>query len=441
MKADTLDKYDTPVSNSDSEAPLFAIKRRRLGWYLVAFANSILVLNGGLYFTQWIVVDQHLNDAWFNVALVLVSLALIATAPFFGALSDRSKNKVRPLRWTSGGMFSGAIGIYALTKFSFPAIDKGIIGLILLSVTLYSYQLGMVFVNSLLGDLSHPDQYLETSGFGLAADWIGGVFGILAVYPFVAGYVPGVAAAGRSAAFLPSALLFALVCGTGLILLGGSVGSKPHGPRLRVVEVYVDAWKTWNDLFSRQRLWLFFAAFFLFGDAILTIQNNAAIYLNEVMHFDDSAKALLFLLLLVMAAVGGIGSSRLVNNTRVARALTRVLFAWAVVLPAVAFVTSRWLFVGLFAVIGVLFGATWNLSRALFISMISEQERGRYFGVYAVFERVSTIVGPLMWSIPFLIGRVQVAERYQIAMLLMAGLVALSIPFAQRVGWGTTTHS
>ena len=433
MKADTLDEYDTPVSDSDSEAPLSAIKRRRLGWYLVAFANSILVLNGGLYFTQWIVVDQHLSDAWFNVALVLVSLALIATAPFFGALSDRSKNKVRPLRWTSVGMFSGAIGIYALTKLSLSTVDKGIVGVILLSITLYSYQLGMVFVNSLLGDLSHPDRYLETSGFGLAADWIGGVFGLVAVYPFVAGYVPGVAEAGRSAAFLPSALLFALVCGSGLILLGGAARAQPLGPRLRVVEVYVDAWKTWNDIFSRRRLWLFLAAFLFFGDAILTIQNNAAIYLNEVMHFGDSAKALLFLLLLVMAAGGGIGSSRLVSNTRVARALVRVLFGWAAVLTAVAFVTSQWLFVGLFAVIGILFGMTWNLSRVLFISMISGRERGQYFGAYAVFERVSTIVGPLVWSVPFLIGHVQVAERYRIAMLLMAGLVALSIPLARRV--------
>lgn len=409
------------------------VRRRRIGWYLIAFGNSILVLNGELYFTQWIVINQNLSDVWFNLALVVVSVVLIVAAPFFGAISDQSNNMALPLRWTSLGMFLGAGGIYALTKIPLSNLGKGIIGLTLLSITLFFYQLGMVFVNALLGELVAPDQYLSTSGRGLAADWIGGVFGVLATYPFVAGEIFGLGVGGRTAAFLPSVVLFTLFCGSGLLLLGGGDSrSRQRSLSPRAASAYRDTLRTWRSLFSEPTLGLFLAGFFLFGDAILTVQNNAAIYLNQVMGFGDTAKSILFLLLLFMAAIGGISSGRLVELPNAARVLVLVLFGWVLVLGSVAFVQSQWLFVILFAVIGLLFGMTWTLSRGLFIAMIPAERRGQYFGLYTTFERVSTVVGPLFWSLPFLFSFHNDTERYRIAMLTMALLVAASIPFIWR---------
>jgi len=43
----------------------------RYGWYLCDFANSILIINGGLYFPQWIVKSNGVSDFTYNLMFVL----------------------------------------------------------------------------------------------------------------------------------------------------------------------------------------------------------------------------------------------------------------------------------------------------------------------------------------------------------------------------------
>ncbi len=36
-------------------------------WALYDFANSLLVINATVYFSQWVVVDRGLTDFWFAI--------------------------------------------------------------------------------------------------------------------------------------------------------------------------------------------------------------------------------------------------------------------------------------------------------------------------------------------------------------------------------------
>jgi len=46
-----------------------------VGWYLYDFANSFLIINGSLYFPQWIIGPTNTeSDFWYNFAFVASSV-------------------------------------------------------------------------------------------------------------------------------------------------------------------------------------------------------------------------------------------------------------------------------------------------------------------------------------------------------------------------------
>lgn len=44
-------------------------RRQRWGWYLFDFANSILIINGSLYFPQWLVIDNKVSGSIYTMPL------------------------------------------------------------------------------------------------------------------------------------------------------------------------------------------------------------------------------------------------------------------------------------------------------------------------------------------------------------------------------------
>ena len=71
---------------------------------------------------------------------------------------------------------------------------------------------------------------------------------------------------------------------------------------------------------------------------------------------------------------------------------------------------------------GVLFGATVNVSRVVILSLVPPERRVEHFGVYAGLERISAIMAPIVWSTPLLLISDKEME-YRLAMGLIAVLV------------------
>ncbi len=411
-------------------------QRQRYGWYLFDFANSALIINGGLYFPQWIVIDKGVSDFYFNLTITSTSALLIATAPVLGLLADRKLGYTVFLRTTSALMFLAALAIAAVAY-----TDAGgallAIGLLAFFITMYGYQLSLVFYNAMLGQVATETTYSKVSGFGLASGWLGGIFGIFAILPFVEGYIPYFQPGGREQAFLPSALLFGVLIFASLRLIGtesptGSHFNSATSPSIR--ELYSSVFREVGRVFNHNSLLYFLIAYLFFADAVLTIQNNSTIYLEIVMNYDDNAKAMLFLLFLVMAALGAIVSGYSASRYGVRRGLIATLIAWFFTLLVVSATRSDVVFAIIFGLFGFLFGCLWNFSRVLFISLIPTDKRGEYFGVYSSFERFTAILGPVLWSVPVVL--IPGALGYRIAMLEMAALLLISILALRRVAEG-----
>src|SRR5258705_13981417 len=91
---------DTSTRSQSSTTPvrprhLPDLRRPKLtlsSWALFDFANSVLITNGGLYFSQWLVVDHGVAEIWYNFALSLTSFVVLLTAPIIGKIGDRNNN-------------------------------------------------------------------------------------------------------------------------------------------------------------------------------------------------------------------------------------------------------------------------------------------------------------------------------------------------------------
>ena len=73
-------------------------KRAILGWALYDFANTIFSMNViSRYFPLWVTSGHGAPDIYFSVAISLSMLAVAVCAPVFGAISDQTGRRTRPL--------------------------------------------------------------------------------------------------------------------------------------------------------------------------------------------------------------------------------------------------------------------------------------------------------------------------------------------------------
>ncbi len=400
-------------------------------WALFDFANSVLVVNGGLYFSQWLVLDNGVNESWYNLAISLTSLCLLITGPAFGVLGDQKSISMGVLRLTALTMFILTVGISLVGQEVTNLSVRVTISLLFFVGINYSYQLSLLFYNALLGHVAPRTHYGRVSGIGLASGWIGAVVGLAVIVPFVQGRIPPFQPAGRIQAFLPAALLFGI-----LVVVSLSRLREPprHNPRRDLAQTHWrQLWADLRRLWASRSLLCFFLVYILVSDAILTVQNNMPLYLEIVMGFTDRAKALLIMMFLTMSAIGAWSAGHLADRVGLKRVFSWIIVAWALFLILMAFSWQRAAFVGVFGVLGALFGAFWATARALLTTLVPEDRRNTYFGLYVGFDRLASLIGPLIWIVPVTVVADLGPDRYRLAVCVMAALILASIPLLRGV--------
>lgn len=171
-------------------------------WSLYDFANSLLIINVGLYFSQWLIVDNGVSDVWYNITLTLTALILLLSAPTLGMLSDRRGKIVVFLRATTFPMILAAVALGVSGQYIESDWIRPVVGLIAFFFIMFFFHASLVFYNTLLGHISTEREYGRISGIGFAAGWIGSIVGLLLILPFVEGSVPLLEGGGRVHAFV-----------------------------------------------------------------------------------------------------------------------------------------------------------------------------------------------------------------------------------------------
>ncbi len=279
---------------------MFSINRKIFFWSLYDFANSIIIANLTLYLSQWVVVDNDFQDIWYASSLIISTLLLILTAPFFGSYSDRTQKRMRliiPLTLVIGitTILLGVVGASSLSPF-----PKVLIVLSLSIIIQYAYQLSLVFYDTLLPLLTTRQNYGKISGFGDGMGNLGFLLGLFVTYPFINGKITLFGESGRIQAFVPSGILFLLLAIPMLI----SLRDSPNLNKSKEVFNYSQMLSGLKELLRNKSILWFLVAFYFISDAVLTIQSFFPIYFQQALNFTDFQKLIAISLVLIFIVIG-----------------------------------------------------------------------------------------------------------------------------------------
>jgi UMF1 family MFS transporter len=398
-------------------------------WVMADFINSVLVVNGSLYFSPWL-VEQGISSFWFGLTFVTSTILLLLILPVIGTQIDR--------RRSGRAYFFGlslAVGFAALLL---PALGRSaslrfrvISTLVAFGIINLAYQAGLVSYNWLLKHLrgvKTSQDIRRVSGLGEAGGHLGSVAGsILGLLAYWALSHNLKSANPRIDLFLPLAIIYLISFSVDYSFLRRGIvirneGRSPSDP-LQIAPL-----TAMREIFtqSNNEARSFFYSFFLFSDALLTVQLYLPIFMHQRLSLSSAMASTAYAASLCAAAIGGWLFSRTSHGWNLKVVIGVILISWSMILILLG-INSRWfVFFVLLCVAGFLFGAIWSASRAYLIEIAPTESLGKMFGMYSVFQRCASIAGPLVWGIIMLLP-ITVKMQYAFAFSSMAILVVLSV--------------
>src|SRR3989344_2424350 len=406
-------------------------------WTLYDFANSIVTIVFFLYFSQWLVVDKGVPDFWYNMIFTIGSVLLLLTAPILGSIADKNGRQQNYLNRITVIVFIFFL-LASFTTLFFS--QKVFLAALFFLLANYLYQFSFVFYNALLHYIAPPEKWGRVSGIGQTGNWLGQIAGLLITLPLASGAVYLVGEAGRAQTFLPATVIFFILALPMLLYFKISEQDQTV-VKINIKEEYRNYWTQFKELIKVPNLGLFLLSFFFFNDAVITAAINFPIYLEKVFAVADKTKSLILLGILVTSAIGAFCTGFVADKIGLKKTLLFVLGSWVFVFPALAFTSNFRLFIVFTVLMGFMYGATWTVTRAAMTALCPKEKLNFGFSFYTMAERISTLVGPLVWgSLVYLLAGFG-SLAYRTSVSTMSVFVLIGIFFLRKVEIKEKTNS
>jgi len=397
-------------------------------WVLYDFSNSFLsAALEGLYFSQWVVIDNKFPDIWYGGTFATATLLLLITAPFLGAWADAHGKKMPFLKVSTIAIIIFGVILGLVSNSVLTANTKVILALIVFFFIQYFYQTSLTFYNPLLDQLSSVKTRGLISGIGQLANNLGfvvatGVFLFLVKSNFVLFGQPG-----RNQVFLPATILFGLLALPMLIKFKERSVSQ-LGSTTNFKTVFSRTLKDFRQLFIRQKnVGIFLIAFMLISDAILTANLFFAIFMEQVYHIPDAQKFILLTLMSIITIPSCFFFGWLGDKLGLKKILIVSCGVLIVSFLLISLSTRSILLYPLMMFVGLGWGGYYATARALLVNISPTKRLGEYFGFYSTFQKFASIIGPLTWGGVTLLLTDFGIVRYRIAIIALVALMLMGI--------------
>lgn len=337
-----------------------------------------------------------------TIAAIIIALL----SPVLGAISDYAAAKKRML---AGSMLVGATataGMFFIRRGDLTLAST------LFVIAIMGATASVVFYEALLPHVAKQSELDRVSSAGYAMGYIGGGL-LLAVNlawiqrPDLFG-LPSGEGLSEQAASLPARLAFVSVAVWWIVFsipLFRRVAEPPRtlepdepGRGSVIGTSFTRLGETLRQLIGFREAFLMLLAFLIYNDGIQTIIKMATAYGTEIGIGQSSLIAAVLMVQFIgvpFAFLFGMLASRIGAK----RAVFLGLLSYTIISIIGYFMTTAAHFFALAALVGMVQGGTQALSRSLFATLIPAHKSGEFFGFYSVFEKFSSIFGPLLFSV------------------------------------------
>ncbi len=398
-------------------------------WALYDFANSMIMIVFLFYFSQWLVVDSHKPDWWFNAMLIVSSALFILTAPVIGQRLDRSHRKLSGVRTTTILTF---IFFFATSLNVLFAPSHAVIAIVLFTSALYFYLISFVFYTPMINDISDETNRGYVSGLGQGFNYAGQVIGLLITLPFATGAIYLFGTIGRPQTLLPATVLFGLFALPMMLWFKGK-DTLPPLEKIKIRDEYGKIFQTIRQILLNRNLILLLIGYFLFSDALLTFSNNFPLFLEKVHSASDTIKTYLTAGILTLSAIGSIILGKISDKKGSKRMLLWLILCWSILFPIIAFAPSFKLVILACLVAGFFYGSMWGTSRMMVAELTHRSVEASSFSFYILAERFATLIGPIVWSVVLTSTSSFGKVSYSYAILSMGIITFVSFFFVRKI--------
>ena len=387
-----------------------------VGEYITSLAQKSVGDNGAI-----ITIGGHVlvtAKSLFSYSVGTSVFLQVFFLPVLGAIADYTH-----LKKTFLAIFC-YLGAISCALLYFVGDGFFIAGAVLFIFTNLGAGASIVFFNSYLSDITTEDKRDTVSSFGFAAGYAGGLvtLGI--------GFVVLSKAQAFGLSQTDAERLCFLIAGiwwggfavlTFLLLrLRLPVREAPEGKGY-IVAGFSELKGTFQELFKLKGTLRFLIAYLLYNDGIQTVIAMSGVFLSQELFVSRGLETDRLVLLAAFSIAqicgffGALAFERIAHFTSSKTAIIISLVIWScIVIYGYGFlqtVTQAYFMSG---AIGLVLGGSQALSRSLFSQMIPNGRESAFFGIYAISERGTSWIGPIVFGLV-----AQLTDSYRPAILAL----------------------
>ena len=418
-------------------------------WASYDWANSVypLVISSTVFpiyystISQDIVTIEFLGYGFKNTALIsfVTAMAFVVVAfnsPLLSGIADYIGNKKRFMKIF---VYTGSISCVGLYFFELNSIY---IGLFFYFFALIGFWGSLVFYNSYLPDIAHPDQLDFASARGFTMGYIGSVLLLILNLSMV--LQPdwfGITGTPSQSSIKAMKYSFITVGVWWALFSQYAFYHLPKGNSEGIVTKdifwngFLELRKVWNQLDELPNLKKFLPAFFVYSTALQTVILIAAYFGEQEILWTSSQHKTIglvvsIMLIQIVAIFGAYATAAASKRFGNISTLVVVNFIWALLCVFAFFIKSPIEFYIAAAGVGLVVGGIQALSRSTYSKFIPKtKDTTSFFSFYDVTEKVGIIVGMMMFgSIDQITGSMRNAILFFIILFLTGALLLSRIP-------------
>jgi UMF1 family MFS transporter len=287
-------------------------------------------------------------------------------------------------------------------------------GLILTGALLFIFtNLGagasIVFFNSYLSDITTEDKRDKISSWGFAAGYLGGIATLIigSALMFKADALGLTLTQAERLCFLIAGIWWGGFAIFTFIFLKNRipVRTAPEGKGY-IAAGFFELKETFKELFKLKGTLTFLIGYLLYNDGIQTVIAMSGVFLSQELFVSrglETDRLVLFgafFLAQIFGFFGALIFERIAHFTSAKTAIIVSLIIWSgIVIYGYAFLQTVTQAYFMSAAIGLVLGGSQALSRSLFSQMIPKGRESAFFGIYAISERGTSWIGPIVFGL------------------------------------------
>ncbi len=409
--------------------------RRIAAWTLYDWANSafttiVVTFVYSAYFAGAFVDDEVTGGTYWGRAISLSAVFIAVLSPIVGAMADRGGRR----RFFLMASTFVCVGGTAALAFISPTMDHAVIlALGIFVVSNVAFEMGTVFYNSFLPDVSPPGRIGTISGLGWGAGYVAGIISMLIALLAFVGLGGRDAWLGLSTAdgwnYRAVNLLVAawfLLFSIPMFFFVKDEGVPQEEVRIR--GAFRELGQTLKELRKFRETVKFLIARLFYNDGLVAVFALAGVYAIGTFDFELSEVIVFGIVLNVVAGIGAFSFGFIDDRLGGKKTVGISLLALSVAALVAVLATNRlWFWV---AGIGMatFAGPNQAASRSLMGRFVPQHRQAEFFGFFQFSGKITSFMGPILFAeISGIFGNQRPAVASLLLLFVIGGLVLRTV--------------